>query len=118
TPLHRLEQSMHGLVYYIIVPVFAFANSGIDLEAETLGSITDPLGLGVILGLAVGKPLGIFSIVFLLNKMKLVELPEGVTLRNILGAGMLAGVGFTMSLFISELAFSEGVFLDQAKLGI
>lgn len=118
TPLHRLEHSLHPMVYYFIVPIFAFANSGIDLEGETLKSALSPLSVGIMLGLVVGKPLGVFGMVFLLRLFRIAPLPEGISMGHILGAGMLAGVGFTMSLFISELAFRDAELLIQAKLGI
>ena len=106
SPLHRLEHILHPWVAFLIMPVFALANAGIVINAELLGALATPLALGIILGLVIGKPLGIFAATWLGEKLGLGSLPTGVRWRHILGAGVLAGMGFTMSIFITTLAFS------------
>ncbi len=108
SPLHRLEHILHPWVAFLIMPVFALANAGITINTELLGALLAPLSLGIILGLVVGKPIGILLSTWLGVKLKLGSLPKNVTWRHILGAGVLAGMGFTMSIFITTLAFSAG----------
>ena len=88
------------------------------VSAQTAGALASPVGLGIILGLAIGKPVGIVGACWLAVRLRIGQLPEGTRWGHILGAGMLAGVGFTMSLFIAALAFSEPETLDGAKLAI
>ncbi|AEV16562.1 Na(+)/H(+) antiporter nhaA 1 [Thermus sp. CCB_US3_UF1] len=113
SPLHRLEHTLHPWVAYGVLPVFAFFNAGVDLNGLALG----PVALGVALGLLVGKPLGVGLLAWLALRLGLGVLPEGVGFRALLGVGFLAGIGFTMALFIAGLAFS-GELLDQAKVGV
>jgi len=108
SPLHRLEHILHPWVAFFIMPIFALANAGITINPELISALLTPLALGIILGLLLGKPIGILLATWLGFKMKLGSLPKGVTLRHILGAGVLAGMGFTMSIFITTLAFSAG----------
>ena len=108
SPLHRLEHVLHPWVAFLIMPVFAFANAGIIIDRRLLGAVLSPLALGIILGLVVGKPVGILLFTWLGAKLKLGSLPKGVNWRHLLGAGVLAGMGFTMSIFITTLAFSMG----------
>ncbi len=108
SPLHRLEHVLHPWVAFLIMPVFAFANAGIIIDKGLLGALLSPLALGIILGLVVGKPVGILLSTWLGAKLRLGSLPKGVHWRHILGAGVLAGMGFTMSIFIATLAFSAG----------
>ncbi len=108
SPLHRLEHILHPWVAFLIMPIFALSNAGITINTELLGALLTPLALGVILGLVLGKPLGIVLATWLGVKMKLGSLPKGIAWRHILGAGVLAGMGFTMSIFITTLAFSAG----------
>ena len=108
SPLHRLEHMLHPWVAFLIMPVFALANAGITINTELLGALLTPLALGIILGLVVGKPVGILLSTWLGVKLKLGTLPKNVGWRHILGAGVLAGMGFTMSIFITTLAFSAG----------
>ncbi len=108
SPLHRLEHILHPWVAFLIMPVFALANAGITINPDLLGAIFTPLVLGIILGLFLGKPVGIFLATWLGVKLKLGSLPKGITWQHILGAGVLAGMGFTMSIFIATLAFSSG----------
>ncbi|WP_105317616.1 Na+/H+ antiporter NhaA [Thermus tenuipuniceus] len=113
SPLHRLEHALHPWVAYGVLPVFAFFNAGVDLGGLQVGSVA----LGVALGLLLGKPLGILAFSWLALRLGLGALPEGTNLKSVLGVGFLAGIGFTMALFIAGLAFS-GETLDQAKVGV
>jgi NhaA family Na+:H+ antiporter len=113
SPLHRLEHSLHPWVAYAILPLFAFFNAGVALAGLSLGSVA----FGVALGLLLGKPLGIFLGAWLALRLGLGTLPEGVGFKGILAVGFLAGIGFTMALFIAGLAFA-GELLDQARVGV
>lgn len=118
SPLERLEHALTKPVNFFIIPVFAFANTNITLESEMLGGLTSSLGLGITLGLLVGKPIGIMLTSYLCNKAKLSSLPEGSTWRHIFGVGLLAGIGFTMSIFIAILSFNDPLHISEAKLSI
>jgi len=118
TPLQRLEHAMHPLVAFIVVPVFALANAGIELSGETFSSLQHPVTIGVVLGLVLGKFVGVAGFSFLLVKTKIAVLPPSVNWTHICGVALLAGIGFTMSLFISELAFTDPKMIHHAKLGI
>ncbi|WP_457595823.1 Na+/H+ antiporter NhaA [Hydrogenimonas sp.] len=102
---HALEHSLHAPVNHVILPLFAFVNTGIDFSQTTLKDLYDSITLGIALGLFVGKQLGILLFSYLAIKMGLGRLPDGVTWRHIYGLAILGGVGFTMSLFIGSLAF-------------
>jgi NhaA family Na+:H+ antiporter len=117
SPLQRMEHSLHGVVAFVIMPVFALANAGVPLTgvASALGS---PIALGIALGLLLGKPLGITLLSYAAVRAGAADLPEGVSWRQIHGASWLAGIGFTMSLFIAGLAFIDPSVLDTAKIGI
>lgn len=118
SPLERLEHALVKPVNFIIIPLFAFANTNITLESEMLHGLTAPLGLGITLGLLVGKPVGILLTSFICTKMKLSTLPVGSTWRHILGVGLLAGIGFTMSIFIAILSFDDALHIAEGKLSI
>jgi NhaA family Na+:H+ antiporter len=118
SPLERLEHALTKPVNFFIIPVFAFANTNITLESEMLGGLTSSLGLGITLGLLVGKPIGIMLTSYLCTKAKLSSLPEGSTWRHIFGVGLLAGIGFTMSIFIAILSFNDPLHISEAKLSI
>lgn len=119
TPLQRFEHDLHPWVSFFIIPIFALANAGVTLTGvDVLDSILSPISIGIILGLFAGKQIGIFLFSFAAVKLKLASLPEGVNWKNLYGAGILAGIGFTMSLFIAGLAFSDPELLDLAKIGI
>jgi NhaA family Na+:H+ antiporter len=119
TPLQQLEHGLHPWVVYGVLPLFALANAGLTLKGMNLTAVaTHPLTVGITLGLFLGKPLGVSLFSYLAVKTGLASLPEGVRWSHIAGAGMLGGIGFTMSLFISSLSFSSPVFLDYSKLGI
>jgi NhaA family Na+:H+ antiporter len=118
TPLQRLEHALHPWVMYFVMPVFALANAGVALSGGLEIAIADPTALGVVVGLAVGKPAGITLFSLAAVRMGAAALPTGVSRRQLFGAGCLAGIGFTMSLFIAALAFGEGERLAVAKIGI
>ena len=120
SPLQRMEHVLHGWVSFTIVPLFALANAGIPIDFSRLGEILlHPITVGVIAGLLLGKVVGIFSFSWVIVKFKLGDLPRGVTLPQIAGIGLLAGIGFTMSIFIGTLAFeSQPDALLNAKIGI
>ncbi len=119
TPLQRFEHNLHPWVAFFIIPVFALANAGVTLAGlDILGALFSPVSLGIIVGLFIGKQLGIFAFSFVAVKMKLASLPEGVNWKNLYGAGILAGIGFTMSLFIAGLAFNDPALLDLSKIGV
>ena len=118
SPLQRLEHSLHPYVTFIIMPIFALANAGVSLSGNPLEMISNPVSLGIILGLFIGKQLGIFSFVYFAVKRGWAELPQQVSWPQIWGVSMLAGIGFTMSLFIAGLAFSDQNLLTSAKFGI
>ncbi len=108
SPLHRLEYMLHPWVAFLIMPIFALANAGITINLDLVKALVSPLALGILLGLLVGKPVGIILATWLGSRLNLGSLPKGVTWRHILGAGILAGMGFTMSIFITTLAFGSG----------
>ena len=117
-PLHELEHALHPWVAFAIMPLFAFANAGVTLGGGIAETLTSPVTLGIAAGLVFGKQLGITLFAWLAVKSGISELPEGTSWRHVYGAGWLAGIGFTMSLFISDLAFSDGSLVETAKLGI
>ena len=116
SPLHRLEHLMHPWVAFLILPIFALFNAGVALGGWA--GVTGPVTLGVLLGLLLGKPLGVLGFSWLATKTGIASLPDGVGWREMTGAGLLAGIGFTMSLFVGGLAFDGGEMLESAKLGI
>lgn len=117
-PLTRWEHALTPWNAFLIMPVFALANAGIPLSAESFLQLTSPIGLGIISGLFIGKPLGICLMVYLLIRTGLARMPEGVRPSHFLGAGVLAGIGFTMSLFLAALSFSTPEDLITAKAAI
>lgn len=127
-PMHKkdgnsmLENLEHGLVgwnAYLVVPLFGFANAGVDISELGLDALLDPLPLAVAAGLVVGKQAGIFSCVFLADKLGIAKKPPGCTWPEVWGVTVLCGIGFTMSLFIGELAFpGYRLLIDEAKIGI
>jgi NhaA family Na+:H+ antiporter len=118
SPLQRLEHALHPWVAYAIMPLFAFANAGVSLGKDLPQALSHPVAWGVIAGLVIGKQLGITLAVWILIKTNLATRPVGVTWRQIYGAGWLAGIGFTMSLFVGSLAFGDNGLLSIAKIGI
>lgn len=117
-PLQRLEHNLHPWVAYFIMPVFALANAGVDLRTDIIAALTNPITVGIILGLVVGKQIGITLMAWLVTRLGLSQKIPGVTWKQIYGASLLAGIGFTMSLFISNLAFSDPIMIASAKVGI
>jgi NhaA family Na+:H+ antiporter len=118
TPLQRLEYAMHPLVAFIVMPIFALANAGITFSGGFAENMISHVSLGVILGLVAGKFIGIVGFAKIIVKLKIAPLPEGINWRHIYGAALLAGVGFTMSLFITDLAFDDPTLIIQSKIGI
>ncbi len=116
--LAKVEHQVAPFSTFFIMPVFALANAGIALSMESFGTITSSVGLGILGGLFIGKPLGIFAAVFLLIRTGLTAVPTGTKLTHFFGAGMLGGIGFTMSLFIASLAFASDNDLQTAKMAI
>jgi Na+:H+ antiporter, NhaA family len=116
SPLHRLEHLLHPWVAFLVLPVFALFNAGVSLSGES--SLSGSVALGILLGLLLGKPVGVLGFSWLATKLGIASLPEGVGWGAMTGAALLAGIGFTMSLFVAGLAFGEGGLLDEAKLGI
>ena len=113
-PLLRLEHALHGLSAFVVMPLFAFSNAGVGLNGSPGGGVS----LAVILGLAIGKPLGITGAALAAVRLRLASLPEGVSWTALHGCAWLAGIGFTMSLFIATLAFDGTMLLDAARIGI
>lgn len=118
SPSYILQHALHKPVAFIIVPLFALANTGIILGEGWLSSLTSQNSLGVFLGLFVGKPLGIFLLSYLAIKFGLARLPDDVNWMHIVGAGFLGGIGFTMSIFITLLAFADAEIIGATKISI
>jgi NhaA family Na+:H+ antiporter len=119
TTLQQLEHDLSSWVWYLVLPLFALANGGVPLAGlEPIVALTDPITLGIAVGLVVGKPLGIFLFTFGAASILKTELIQEATWTQIFGAGLLGGIGFTMSLFISNLSFTEAAHLECAKIGI
>lgn len=120
SPLHRLEEKLHVSVYFIIMPVFAFANAGVVFDAKVMGdALVSTMTLGIALGLFVGKQVGIFGATWLLTKLGLTDLSDNKeTWKTVYGVALLGGIGFTMSLFIANLSFDSFELLEFAKIGI
>jgi NhaA family Na+:H+ antiporter len=118
TPLQKIEHALHPITAYFILPIFALSNAGVHIDGQIDDMLLHPISLGIIAGLVLGKFLGISLLSRLVVKLKWAELPEGVTWRHIYGVAFLAGIGFTMSMFISDLAFKDDQFKQIAKVGI
>ncbi|MCX6603203.1 MAG: Na+/H+ antiporter NhaA [Acidobacteria bacterium] len=117
-PLFRFNEALHPWVTFLIMPAFAFANAGVELGGDLASRAAEPVTLGVAIGLLLGKPIGITLLSWLAVKSGWASLPDGVSWTSVHGAGWLGGIGFTMSLFIGALAFSDAELLARAKLGI
>jgi Na+:H+ antiporter, NhaA family len=115
SPLHRLEHLLHPWVAYLVLPLFAFFNAGVAVSG---GGMATPVAAGTFLGLVAGKPIGILFAVWLASRLRLVSLPPGVGWGGLATVGLLAGIGFTMSLFIAGLAFESGANLAPAKIAV
>jgi NhaA family Na+:H+ antiporter len=122
-PLDRFEYRLHRYSSFVVVPLFALANTGIRFaDIDVAAAVLSPVALGIAVGLIVGKPVGVIAATWIGMRLKMGELPRNTTFTHVVGIGMLAGIGFTVSLFIAELAFrsaSDGLLLtDVAKIGI
>jgi NhaA family Na+:H+ antiporter len=117
-PALRMQHALHPWVAYLIMPLFALANAGVRLQEVALSGVQISLGLGVLVGLVLGKPLGVLGASLLAVRTGLCELPTAVTSKGLLVVGMAAGIGFTMSLFIAALAFEEPRLLGVAKTSV
>jgi NhaA family Na+:H+ antiporter len=118
SPLQRLERTLNPWVAYLILPVFALANAGVVLSGDLTEALTAPVSLGIILGLLLGKALGITSFTWIAVRAGIAELPFGVSWAQLFSASWLAGIGFTMSLFIASSAFDSPYLLNIAKIDI
>jgi NhaA family Na+:H+ antiporter len=117
-PLQKLEHQLHGWVKWLIMPIFAFANAGVVLSLTSMQGEALPIVLGVVGGLIIGKPLGLVGASWLAVRFGLADLPRGVGWMQLLGAGILAGIGFTMAIFITTLAFDNATQQAAAKVAI
>ncbi|WP_037373266.1 Na+/H+ antiporter NhaA [Salinimicrobium xinjiangense] len=117
-PLQRLEHALYPFVSFVVLPLFAFANAGVTIDSESFGFFLSPVTIGIVMGLIFGKFFGVVIFTKLMVALKISSLPKGVEWKHIYGVGFLAAIGFTMSLFITELAFVNEEFLVQAKIGI
>jgi NhaA family Na+:H+ antiporter len=123
SPLQDLEDNLHGVINFFVIPLFAFANAGIDLSQMSLGGLFSGVGLAVMLGLVAGKFLGVFSFSWLAIKAKLVTLPQGTSWKAFASVCVVCGIGFTVSMFIADLSYSGlgetgAALLNEAKLGV
>ncbi len=118
SPLERLEHDLHPSVAYVILPLFAFANTGVNLSGFTFGALLSPVPLGIALGLFIGKQIGVLGFAWLAVKTGIGRMPTGVNWIGIYGISVLCGIGFTMSLFISSLAFSSIDLPVDERLGV
>lgn len=123
SPLQDLEDNLHAFINYLVIPLFAFANAGIDLSHMSVGTLFSGVSLAVMLGLVVGKFLGVFSFSWLAIRLKWVSLPAGASWKSFASVCMVCGIGFTVSMFIADLSYAGlgehgALLLDQAKLGV
>lgn len=116
--IEQLEVFLHKPVTYFILPVFALVNTAIPLDAEAVSSLTSTLGLGIILGLFAGKVTGITVFSYLADKLKIGKIPENISFSHMIGVGFVAGIGFTMSIFITNLSFTNSFILNESKLAV
>jgi len=118
SPLHSLEHALSPYVFFLIVPIFAFANAGVVLSGVTLADVFSPLPLGIALGLILGKQIGVFGMTWALVKLGIARKPFGATWLHIYGVAALAGIGFTMSLFIGGLSFEDAFYMNEVRIGV
>lgn len=116
-PLIRLEHNLHGLSAFFIMPLFAFSNAGVLIDFSTI-SANLMIVSGVVFGLILGKPIGIFGFTYLLTKLKIIKKPDNISWFEVIAVGFLGGIGFTMSIFITHLAFNNEEIIAAVKLGI
>ena len=117
-PLQRLESSLHSIVSFVILPIFAFANAGVTIDSNSFNNLFSNVAIGIMLGLLIGKFVGIVLFTRLMVFFKISKLPPHVHWKHVYGIGFLGAMGFTMSLFITELAYKSETLLTQAKIGI
>ena len=118
SPLHSLEDALTPYVLYVIIPIFAFANAGVVLSGLSISDMISPLPMGIALGLILGKQIGVFGITYAMVKLKLARMPQGANWLHVYGVACLAGIGFTMSLFIGGLSFADPELMNQTRLGV
>ncbi len=118
SPLRAAEHALQPWVALVVIPTFAFFNAGIAIDAAGLAALQTPVALGILLGLFLGKPLGIGVATWLAVQARAGELPQGVAWRHVLGGGVVAGIGFTLSLYVASLAFTDSRLIGAAKLAI
>jgi len=118
SPLHKLEHTLHKPVAFLIVPIFGFANAGVSFTGVTMDVLGEPITLGIAAGLLFGKLIGVLGTVALLVKLDFADLPAQASWGQLIGVALLCGIGFTMSLFIGLLAFSDPIVQDHVKIGI
>lgn len=119
SPAQRLEHRLHEAVAFFIIPLFAFCNTSLLIDLSLVGQLTDPLAIGIMVGLVLGKPLGIVLLSYGAVRLGWASLPAGVSWRQLIGVGTLAGIGFTMSIFVTLLAFEgQPVLQNEAKIAI
>lgn len=118
SPLHVLEHGLHPYVVLLIVPLFAFGNAGVVLEGMSLSSLLAPLPLGIAAGLFLGKMLGVFGFSFVMVRLGLARMPANATWAQVFGVACLAGIGFTMSLFIGSLSFADPAMMNDVRAGV
>ena len=118
SPLQDLEDNLHHVINYFVVPLFAFANAGIVFEGMALSDVFSGVSLAIMVGLIAGKFLGVLSFSWLAVRLKVVQLPDNSNWKSFASVCMLCGIGFTVSMFIASLSYGEGTMLNQAKLGI
>jgi Na+/H+ antiporter len=118
SPLQQLERALHPIVVFFIMPVFALANAGVVLSGDVQERYLHPVTLGVMAGLFLGKPVGIFLFSWVSVKLGMCELPDGANWMHVLAVGFLGGIGFTMSLFVTNLAFTSQEFINESKQAV
>ena len=115
---NQLEHARSGYVSFLILPLFAAANTAIKIDIKMMNHIINPLSMGIFFGLFFGKPIGIVSFSWMADKLGIAQISKNISFTKLLGAGLLGGIGFTMSIFVANLAFSERELIDMAKLSI
>lgn len=115
---NQLEHALSGYVSFLILPLFAAANTAIKIDIKMMNHIINPLSMGIFFGLFFGKPIGIVSFSWMADKLGIAQISKNISFTKLLGAGLLGGIGFTMSIFVANLAFSERELIDMAKLSI
>jgi Na+:H+ antiporter, NhaA family len=117
-PIQRFEHAVQPWVTFAILPIFALFNAGVTIDPQTMSALASPVGLGVVVGLAIGKPVGVFGASWLAVRTGVAVLPDGVSWRHMAGVACLTGIGFTMALFVTGLSFPGPGLQSVAKLGI